>query len=343
MTHFLQQAWLTRGWISWLLWPVALLHGGLVKLRRWLYRRGWLASERFPRTVVVVGNVLAGGAGKTPLTIALVQHLMTQGLQVGVVSRGYGRSGSQPLEVQAELPISQTGDEPALIRQITGVPVFVASHRADAVRALLMAYPQTQVVICDDGLQHYALQRNIEIAVFDDRGVGNGFLLPAGPLREPWPERLEQGVNLVLHTGQTPAFDGFHSSRRLAEHAHAADGRQIALATLHGRRLIALAAIANPMAFFSMLKTSGLTLKRTIALPDHHSFCADDLSPYVGQTVLCTEKDAIKIFTLSLPPSITVLAVPLVFLPERAFFEAFDTLLAPLISHLPSNHGHQTA
>lgn len=329
--------------MAWLLWPLAWLHGGLVKLRRWLYRRGWMASERFPVPVVVVGNVLAGGAGKTPLTIALVEHLLRQGLPVGVVSRGYGRIGSQPLEVQKGMPISQTGDEPELIRKITGAPVFVAAQRVDAVRALLARYPQTEVVICDDGLQHYALQRDIEIAVFDDRGIGNGFLLPAGPLREPWPARRKQGVNLILHTGQTPAFEGFGSSRRLAKQAYASDGSQLALAALHGQPLVALAAIANPMAFFNMLKADGLMLERTIALPDHHAFCADDLNPYAGQTVLCTEKDAVKIFALALPPSITVLAVPLVFLPENTFFDAFDALLTPLISQLPSNHGHQTA
>ena len=168
-----------------LLWPLAQCYGVLVRLRRGLYRRGVLRSERFRVPVVVVGNVIAGGAGKTPLVIALVRHLQAQRVAVGVVSRGYGRTASDCMEVTPTASPSQTGDEPALIHRLTGAPVFVARQRTQALRALLAAHPETTVVICDDGLQHYALQRDLEIAAFDDRGTGNGWLLPAGPLREP--------------------------------------------------------------------------------------------------------------------------------------------------------------
>lgn len=341
MTQLLQQAWLRRGWLACLLWPVAQLHGGLVKLRQALYRRGLLSSERFGIPVIVVGNVVAGGAGKTPLVMALVRHLRSQGLRVGVISRGYGRSGGASLEVAAKTPVEESGDEPALMARSIDAPVFVANKRADAVRALQAAYPATEVVVCDDGLQHYALRRDIEIAVFDDRGVGNGWLLPAGPLREPWPERGRRGVNLVLHTGKTPAFEGFVSSRQLADHAVAADGSQVALSALRGQRLAALAGIANPEAFFAMLRACGLTLDNTAALPDHHDFRHDDWSAYAGRTVLCTEKDAVKLFALALPAGVSLLAVPLVFAPEAAFFDALDALLAPLLSQLPSSHGHE--
>ncbi|MDQ2989380.1 MAG: tetraacyldisaccharide 4'-kinase, partial [Pseudomonadota bacterium] len=238
MKQVLLKAWLTRGWLACLLWPVAQIHGLLVRLRRALYQRGMLASERFSVPVIVVGNVVAGGAGKTPLVMALVRHLQARGLQVGVVSRGYGRSGHESLEVRPETPVYESGDEPALILRATGAPVFVANRRTEALRDLLAAYPATAVVVCDDGLQHYALQRDIEIAVFDDRGVGNGWLLPAGPLREPWPERLRQGINLVLHTGQKPAFEGFISRRKLADHAVAADGSQVELTTLQHQPLM---------------------------------------------------------------------------------------------------------
>jgi tetraacyldisaccharide 4'-kinase len=342
----LQRAWLRRGPLACLLWPLALLFGMLGGLRRALYRAKILRSEKMPVPVLVVGNVVAGGAGKTPAVIALVQHLQAAGIRAGVVSRGYGRSGGGCLEVLPDTPPELSGDEPALIRRATRAPVFVAARRADAARALLAAHPATQLIICDDGLQHYALHRDIEIAVFDDRGAGNGWLLPAGPLREPWPERLQRGagpdgrgIDLVLHTGALAAFAGFRSTRRLADHALRADGSRVALDSLAGARLIALAGIAAPQAFFDMLRARGLTLAEARALPDHYDFDSYPRPSDMGYSLICTEKDAVKLF----PRQAGALAVPLVFEPEPAFFAAFDALLAPLLSPLPSPHGHQTA
>jgi len=340
--NILSGAWRTRGWLGCLLWPVAQVHGLLVRLRRSLYRLGMLQSMRFDVPVIVVGNVVVGGAGKTPLVMALVRHLQAQGLRVGVVSRGYGRAGRQSLEVKSDTPVDASGDEPALIQRATNAPVFVANRRADALRDLLAAYPATSAVVCDDGLQHYALQRDIEIAVFDDKGAGNGWLLPAGPLREPWPARLYEGIDLVLHTGQKAAFDGYTSRRQLADHAVAADGSRLALMALRHQPLVALAGVANPEAFFSMLRACGLTLEKTLAFPDHHDFKRHDLDALSGRTVLCTEKDAVKLFSLPAPPGMKLLAVPLEFSPEPAFFNALDALLTPLLSQLPSSHGHQT-
>lgn len=320
-----------------------MAYGALVRIRRILYRLGVLKSERFPVAVVVVGNVVAGGAGKTPLVIALIRHLQAQDFRVGVVSRGYGRSGTETLEVAAQVPVASSGDEPALVKRATDAPVFVAPKRADALRALLIAYPETRVVVCDDGLQHYGLQRDIEIAVFDDRGIGNGWLLPAGPLREPWPERAGHGIDLLLHTGQKPAFAGFSSSRRLADHAVAATGRKTGLIELQNRPVVALAAIADPEAFFQMLRQRGITLKKTMAFPDHHDFHDLDLASLAGQTVLCTEKDAVKLFSKPSVEVVNLLAVPLEFAPERAFLAAFDLRLARLFSQLPSRHGHETS
>ena len=210
-------------------------------------------------------------------------------------------------------------------------------------RALLLAYPQTRVVVCDEGLQHYALQRDIEIAAFDDRGIGNGWLLPAGPLREPWPERAHRGIDLVLHTGQKPAFAGFSSSRCLADHAVSASGSRIALSALQTRPVIALAAIADPEAFFQMLRQRGITLRKTMALPDHSNFHDLDLGSLTGQTVLCTEKDAVKLFLKPGADAVNMLAVPLEFAPEPAFLAAFDARLASVFSQLPSSHGHETS
>lgn len=345
MKRALQHAWLSRGWLACLLWPLSQVYSLLVGWRRRLYQSGFFKSARAGVPVLVVGNVIAGGAGKTPLVMALVKHFQQRGLEVGVVSRGYGRTGESCREVFADTPVMASGDEPALIKHATDAPVFIAKSRIDAARALLIAHPRTQLLVCDDGLQHYALARDIEVAVFDDRGVGNGWLVPAGPLREPWPERLPAGIHLVLHTGQSPAFGGFTSSRQLADYAVDSNGNRVQLDSLKGQPLIALAAIAHPDAFFSMLAARGLELGQTISLPDHYDFSGYQLDVHNPCTVLCTEKDAVKLFGLPAMASIRLLAVPLRFSPEPAFLDAVDALLAPLLSHallsqLPSRHGH---
>jgi tetraacyldisaccharide 4'-kinase len=324
-----------------------MLFAGLVGLRLWAYRAGFFKSHRLPVPVVVVGNVVAGGAGKTPAVIALVQHLQAAGLRPGVVSRGYGRAATDCLEVLAATPASASGDEPLLVQRATGVPVFVASARIDAARALLAAHPSVQIIVCDDGLQHYALERDLEIAVFDERGAGNGWMLPAGPLREPWPARLRRGartggrgIDLVLHTGAgAAAFSGFNSTRRLSTYAVRSDGSRVALESLRGHKLLALAGIARPEAFFAMLRSLGLPLAETRPLPDHYDFDSYPRPEDAGYSLICTEKDAMKLFS-RVPGA---LAVPLEFAPEPAFFTAVDALLQPLLSPLPSSHGHQTA
>lgn len=275
--------------------------------------------------IVVVGNVLAGGVGKTPVVIALVQHLQFLGFQVGVVSRGYGRTTRDCREVHPTSAIEEVGDEPALIQRKTSAKVFVARHRLEAARLLMKQHPQTQIVVCDDGLQHLALQRDIEICVFDDRGTGNGFLQPAGPLREPWP----RPVDLVLHTGTRPAFPGFSAQRALTNYALRADGSQVALADLmqcERKPLLAVAAIAKPDDFFGMLRASGLRLTRTLGLPDHFDFATWPAQEYRDCTLLCTEKDAIKLW-LRAPEA---LAVPLQCSLAPDFLARFDQLLLAL-------------
>ena len=320
----LTRAWEHRGALAWLLWPLSLPYRLLVALRRWLYTHHWLASTRVPVPVIVVGNVVAGGAGKTPVVMALVQHLQARGLQPGILSRGYGRSSTDCLEVRPDSPLADTGDEPALLHHKTQAPVFVAPRRADAARALLARYPGTQVLVCDDGLQHLALERDITVCVFDDRGVGNGFLLPAGPLREPWP----RPVDVVLHTGQRPAFKGFTARRALADHALAADGSRIPLASFKNQPVLAVAAIARPESFFTMLRGAGLTLAETQALPDHYDFDSWLRPSDKRYKLVCTEKDAVKLWKTH-PDA---LAVPLQFSPEPAFFTAVDRLLDVALS-----------
>ena len=352
LSQTLQRAWMKRGWLARLLWPLSQLYGALIGIRRWLFEHHWLSAYTAGVPVVVVGNLVAGGAGKTPLVMAMVQHLQAAGRRPGVVSRGYGRLDQTCLEVLPHLSARLCGDEPLLIKQRTGAPVFVAGRRSDALEALLAAHPDTDLVICDDGLQHYALRRDLNIAVFDDRGLGNGWLLPAGPLREVWPQpqlpltakgpRSVAPVHLTLHTGRQPAFAGFQSSRSLAREAVAADGTRLPLQSLQGEDLTALAAIANPEAFFDMLRQQGLTLTRTLALPDHDAMSSVPIWDQ-RQRLLCTEKDAVKLFARYPQAGLMLLAVPLVFTPEPDFFMALDERLFPLLSPLPSIHGHQTS
>ena len=329
MTKTLQRAWLRRGALACLLWPLSLLFGALAALRRAGYRMGWLKSERMAVPVVIVGNVVAGGSGKTPVVMALVEHLRARGLAAGVVSRGYGRSSSDCREVRSSSHAGQVGDEPILVVQRGEVPVFVAPSRVDAARALLAAYPQTQVIVSDDGLQHYHLRGDIEICVFDERGAGNGWLLPAGPLREPWP----RSVDLVLRAGEPKGIAGFESRRRLAPLARRGDGTRIELAALKGRPLKAIAGIANPEAFFGMLRDRGLQLAHAVALSDHHDFSL--AVPEDGCELICTEKDAVKLWRLQ--PG--AWAVPLLLEIERGFWAEFDRLLDAKLS---SVHGSQT-
>ena len=336
---------LVRAWER--LYPLSLLYALLLQLRRLLYRMGFFTPGRVDCAVVVVGNAVAGGAGKTPTTIGIVQHLAARGLAVGVVSRGYGRSSDTVCPVGRDSDAATVGDEPLLIARATAVPVFVGADRTAAARALLTAHPDTQVIVCDDGLQHYRLARDLEVCVFDDRGLGNGWLLPAGPLREAWPRAplrcVGQADNrlLVLHTGSTPAFEGFRAHRSLSGHALAASGQGIALLSLpQTPPLLALAGIARPEPFFAALRAMGLTLAKTLPLPDHFDFATLDSTLLQGYQVLCTEKDAVKLWK-QWPQA---LAVPLQQTLEPAFLVALDALLdAALAAKLSSSHGHQTA
>jgi tetraacyldisaccharide 4'-kinase len=293
MQGWLQAAWERRGLRAWLLLPLSWLYRMLWTVRLAAYRMGILSSEGVAVPVVVVGNVIAGGAGKTPVTLEMVTQLRAAGFKPGVISRGYGRTDRNIREVETDSLPELVGDEPLMLRRQGGAPVFVAARRIDAARALLQTHPHVDVLICDDGLQHLALRRDVEICVFDQRGVGNGFLLPAGPLREPWPRNTDF---TLAPAGQTVAAQAFSVERSLAESAQRMDCSSIALSDLTGTPLVAVAAIANPAAFFDMLRQRGLHLAQCYALRDHDDFSGFEPALRPGQMLVCTEKDAAKVW-----------------------------------------------
>lgn len=323
MERTLLKAWTHRGWLAMSLWPLSLLYRVLWALRRALYRTGVLRSVPMGVPVVVVGNVIVGGAGKTPVVMALARHLVAQGWSPGIVSRGYGRTSTSVHDVSPDSSPADVGDEALLLRQKTGLPVYVGARRAEAARALLQRYPFVNIVLCDDGLQHLGLQRDIEICVFDERATGNGWLLPAGPLREPWP----RATDLVIAPAQSKlGCTSYAVVRTLEAHALRADGTRVGLDSLKTLKIVAVAGIAQPQRFFDMLRSAGLELTRCVALPDHHHFTGGDLLLNPDEQVLCTEKDAVKVWALW--P--TALAVPLHLELPKDFLQTLNTKLVQL-------------
>ena len=276
--------------------PLSLLFGLVAGARRTAYRLGWRKSERMPVPVIVVGNITVGGTGKTPVVLWLVQALSAAGYHPGIVTRGYG--GSEKLqEILADTDPNDSGDEPLLLARRAGLPVFAGRARSLAARALLNAHPQCDVLVSDDGLQHYALARDLEIAVVDgERRFGNGWLLPAGPLREPV-SRLRT-VTAVVVNGKDELTDvaapRYHMRVTGEIFRNVLDPqREATAAELKDRPLHAVAAIGNPQRFFSHLEDLSLSFRRH-PFPDHFAFSADDLAFAGEDTVVMTEKDAVK-------------------------------------------------
>ena len=291
----------------WPLLPLSWTFAGLAALRRLFYRCGLLTSARLPLPVVVVGNLTVGGSGKTPLVLWLVRNFRERGWHPGVISRGYGGAGQGIQAVTAASLSALVGDEPVLLARRGGVPVFVGRDRCAAASALLAAHPECDVIISDDGLQHYHLQRTLELAVLDGRGAGNGRLLPAGPLREPlW--RLAQ-VSAVIWNGipdaraekaarSTPRF----AMRLVGDRFVALGGPTEGFCTaqsLAGRKLYAIAGIGDPQRFFRHLSTLGLEFEAH-PFPDHQPYSEADLAFARDGVLLMTEKDAVKCSALSL-------------------------------------------
>lgn len=291
----LQRRWYEDRPPPWWTLPLAALYGLVVRMRRAWYRRGWLRARKLPVPVVVVGNIVAGGAGKTPLAIALVEALRARGFKPGAVSRGYGGTARAPMLLDAQPDSAVVGDEPALIRIRTGAPVAIGADRPSA--AMLLLGEGVDVIIADDGLQHYALARDVEICVVDGaRGLGSGRLLPAGPLREP-AARLDEVDFVVCNVDASTRGDPSNPAIPLRLHGDIArnlrDDLDRSLASFAGTRVHGVAGIGHPPRFFDALRAAGIDV---IAHPfaDHHRYTPADLDFGDGLPVLMTEKDAVK-------------------------------------------------
>ena len=308
--------------LTFLLLPLTLLFCLLVGLRRWGYRSGLLGSSRLPVPVVVVGNISVGGTGKTPLVIWLAQWLRQRGWRPGILTRGYGgRAGATPREVTADRRADEVGDEAVLLRRRAACPVYVGSRRVESGRRLLAQHP-CDILIADDGLQHYALRRDLELLVIDgERRFGNGLCLPAGPLREPV-RRLRSTDLRVCNGAPGP---GEYAMQVAGDRAFPLKGNAPPrrLSEFIGSPVVAVAGIGNPGRFFAMLEAAGLEI-RPHAFPDHHRFSAEDLAPFHGSTVLMTEKDAVK---CELFANDSLWYIPAVATLEPPFIERLEPLI----------------
>lgn len=291
--HGLQWHWYRITPLHLLLLPVSLLFRCIVASRRLLFHIGLLSSVKLPVPVIIVGNITVGGTGKTPLTLWLAEQLAADGWHPGIISRGFGGSGSKAQEVLQNSDPATVGDEPVLMAQRKLCPIWIGRDRPAAALALLAAHPECDVILSDDGLQHYRLQRDVEIAVVDGlRRFGNGFLLPAGPLREAT-SRLREVDAVVVNGGNAAPgeflmqLEGVHFYNLLNPEITAT------AADFQGQSVHAIAGIGHPERFFRHLNKLGLTPK-THHHPDHHPYSAADLAYDDANALLMTEKDAVK-------------------------------------------------
>ncbi|HZO00279.1 MAG TPA: tetraacyldisaccharide 4'-kinase [Burkholderiales bacterium] len=289
--------WYRRGAIAWLLWPLSLVFGIGVALRRSLYFVRILKSAHPGVPVIVVGNITVGGSGKTPLAIWVAEFLKSKGWSPAILSRGYGAKVEAPRAATVASDAAEVGDEPIVLARRSGCPVWVGADRIAVAAALRAAHPDVNVLVLDDGLQHYRIRRDVEIAVVDARGLGNGFLLPAGPLREP---RLRlRTVDAVVARGS--AVTGYAMKLEGEEMHRMTDARERRpLKAFAGQKVHAAAGIGDPNRFFLHLGAAGLKVIPH-PFPDHHPFSARDLEFGDGLPVILTEKDAVKLRSAARP------------------------------------------
>ncbi len=287
-----EDAWYREMYISAWFMPLSMLYVDAIRFRRFLYRTGIKKSSRLPVPVIIVGNLTVGGTGKTPLVIWMAAFLKQHGYKPGIVSRGYAGGSQTPQTVTANGDPALVGDEPLLLARRSGCPVYIGADRPAAAKQLLAEH-DCNLIISDDGLQHYALQRDIEIIVIDgERRFGNGYCLPVGPLREP-PERVKSVDLVVVNTPKELLEGEFAMQCRGNQLINLQTGAAKPLSEFAGVTCHALAGIGNPQRFFNQLTAAGLNCD-THAFPDHHAFSAKDLHFKDGHAVIMTEKDAVK-------------------------------------------------
>jgi tetraacyldisaccharide 4'-kinase len=283
--------WYRRGPVAWLLWPASLAFRLVVLARRLLYFIRVLPSAHPGIPVIVVGNVTVGGSGKTPLVLWIAELLKKSGWSPAIVSRGYGGKSAEPRAATVADEAEQVGDEPIVLSRRSGCPVWVGADRLAVIAALRGAHPEVNVVVLDDGLQHYRLRRDVEIAVVDSRGFGNGFLLPAGPLREP-PGRLEAVDAVVSHGAPVRGYAMKLEGDAVHRMTDARDRRPVH--SFRGQKVHAVAGIGNPNRFFLHLTRLGVRVMPH-PFPDHHRLTPEELDFGDEAPVMMTEKDAVKL------------------------------------------------
>ncbi|MDD5580120.1 MAG: tetraacyldisaccharide 4'-kinase [Methylobacter sp.] len=322
LAQWLANSWYKDSFTGMLLMPLGLIFSVAVRLRKFLYRLDVLKKHTVTVPVVVIGNITVGGTGKTPLIIWLARFLKESGYQPGIISRGYGgQSKVWPQWVTAKSDVKQVGDEALLIARQTGCPMVISPMRVEAAR-LMQQHTDCNVILSDDGLQHYALNRDIEIAVIDgERRFGNRLCLPAGPLREPI-NRL-QSVDFIVVNGDKLENNEFSMNITGDIAINLATGEQKSWQQFADMECHALAGIGNPDRFFKLLEIAGLICK-THSFPDHHEFQSHDIEFNDDKPVLMTEKDAVKCAAFA---GNQHWYIPVEAVPEPGFSEQFLALL----------------
>ncbi len=325
---FFRRIWQDRNPIALGLWPLSLFYRSAVALRKFGYGCGLLAVEKFNLPIMVIGNLTVGGTGKTPLTIWTVEFLQQAGFKPGVISRGYGRRSTQTLQVSSYSTPDLVGDEPLVIWHRTGAPVAVANRRADAVR-LLMKESDCDILVSDDGLQHLALSADLKILLIDGQErFGNGFCLPAGPLREGSGNTRRYDLTVVNGTGSEGEFS---MECKLVDATNLLDGTQTRkLSELTAGPITAFAGIRHSNRFFELLREQGIE-SDNYSFPDHHEYTRGDFNkmPAAAETVLMTEKDAVKCAEFAAP---NWWSVRLEAMPERAFQKRLSDRVASFVN-----------
>lgn len=321
-SRWLQDAWYKEMYISVAFVPISMVYADVIRFRSLLYKIGVFKKTKIAAPVIIVGNITVGGTGKTPLILCLARFLKEEGYNPGIISRGYGGGADTwPQRVDQDSTPEQVGDEAVLMAHRADCPIAVGPKRVKTAQFLL-DHAQCNIILSDDGLQHYALERDIEIAVIDgERRFGNGYILPCGPLREPI-SRLQK-VDLIIVNGDPVEDNEFSMTMEGDRVVNLATKEEKLLTDFKQLTCHALAGIGNPQRFFYLLEQAGLSIE-SHAFPDHHQFIAEEISFADDKPILMTEKDAVKCTAFA---SVKHWYLPIKAVPEQLFKDKLLTLL----------------